>query len=138
MALPDTTHRVALHTSGETNQRIAEATQRSIAYYRNHPVEIPARLKKLDREWDIERVLETNASTLIVISCIFGFIVHKLFFIIPLLVGAFLLQHALQGWCPPPADNAQARVPHFIRNRNRTQSVGKDDSSPRCKSLLIR
>lgn len=101
MALPDTTHRVALHTSGETNQRIAEATQRSIAYYRNHPVEIPARLKKLDREWDIERVLETNASTLIVISCIFGFIVHKLFFIIPLLVGAFLLQHALQGWCPP-------------------------------------
>ena len=101
MALPDTAHRVALHTSDKVNTQIAEATQRSIAYYRSHPAEIPARLKKLDREWDIERILETNASTLIVISSILGFTISIWFFVIPLLVGAFLLQHALQGWCPP-------------------------------------
>ncbi|HEY8942134.1 MAG TPA: DUF2892 domain-containing protein [Cellvibrio sp.] len=101
MALPDTVHRVALHTSDKVNIQIAEATQRSIAYYRSHPAEIPARLKKLDREWDIERILETNASTLIVISSILGFTTSSLFFVIPLLVGGFLLQHALQGWCPP-------------------------------------
>ncbi|PUA28939.1 MAG: hypothetical protein B0W54_11095 [Cellvibrio sp. 79] len=101
MALPDTTHRVALHTSDKVNIQIAEATQRSIAYYRSHPAEIPARLKKLDREWDIERILETNAATLIIISSILGFTMSILFFVVPLLVGAFLLQHALQGWCPP-------------------------------------
>lgn len=101
MALPDTAHRVALHTSDKVNIQIAEATQRSIAYYRSHPAEIPARLKKLDREWDIERILETNASILIVISSLLGFTMSTWFFVIPLLVGGFLLQHALQGWCPP-------------------------------------
>ena len=101
MELPDTTHRVADHTSERVNNRIAEATQRSIIYYRNHPLEVPRRLKALDREWDIERALETNASTLIVITCILGFAVSNIFFVVPLLVGIFLLQHALQGWCPP-------------------------------------
>lgn len=101
MELPDTTHRVSQHTSDRANQKIADATQRSIVFYRNHPAEIPGRLKQLDREWDIERALETNASTLIVITCLLGFGVSTIFFVIPLLVGAFLLQHALQGWCPP-------------------------------------
>lgn len=101
MALPDTTHRVAKHTSEKVNQRIAEKTQESIAFYRNHVEKIPGRLRALDREWDIERALETNASTLIVVTCILGFAVDSIFFVIPLLVGGFLLQHALQGWCPP-------------------------------------
>lgn len=101
MQLPDTTHRVSQHTPEKINQKIADATQRSIVFYRNYPAKIPSRLRQLDREWDIERALETNASTLIVITCLLGFATTSIFFIVPLLVGAFLLQHALQGWCPP-------------------------------------
>lgn len=101
MELPDTTHRVSQHTSEKINQKIEDATQRSIVFYRNHPEKIPNHLKQLDHEWDIERALETNAATLIVITCLLGFTVTTVFFVIPLLVGAFLLQHALQGWCPP-------------------------------------
>ena len=26
---------------------------------------------------------------------------HRRWFVLPALVGAFLLQHAIQGWCPP-------------------------------------
>lgn len=101
MELPDTTHRVSQHTAEEVNKKIADATQKSISFFRSHPEQIPSRLKQLDREWDIERALETNASTLIVITCLLGFTLSTLFFVVPLLVGAFLLQHALQGWCPP-------------------------------------
>ncbi|MEN0036699.1 MAG: hypothetical protein AAGC78_06510 [Cellvibrio sp.] len=101
MRLPDTTHRVSQHTSDKVNRKIEEDTQRSISFYKNNPARIPNRLRQLDREWDIERALETNASTLIVITCLLGFSVSTAFFVIPLLVGAFLLQHALQGWCPP-------------------------------------
>jgi len=101
MELPDTTHRVSQHTAEEVNKKIADATQKSILFFRNHPDQIPSRLKQLDREWDIERALETNASTLIVVTCLLGFTISTVFFVIPLLVGVFLLQHALQGWCPP-------------------------------------
>jgi hypothetical protein len=30
-----------------------------------------------------------------------GALVDRRFFVIPGLVAGFLLQHALQGWCPP-------------------------------------
>lgn len=101
MRLPDTNSRVPDNTSEEINRRIEEASQRSILYHLNHPDKIPFRLKELDREWDIERALGANAASIIIITSILGFAYTTLFFIIPLLVGVFLLQHSLQGWCPP-------------------------------------
>jgi hypothetical protein len=49
----------------------------------------------------MERVLETNASALALGGLVLGLLVNKKFFIIPCFVLPFLLQHALQGWCPP-------------------------------------
>ena len=62
--------------------------------------EIEKRLKKLDREWDIERILELNASTLILTGVLLS-LKDKRWLILSGLVSAFLLQHAVQGWCPP-------------------------------------
>lgn len=101
MPLPDTTERVALHTPAYVNEEIQRRTQRSVEYYREHEEEIDQRLQQLDQEWDIERVLEANASTLILAGSALGFAVSRKFFAVPLVVSAFLLQHALQGWCPP-------------------------------------
>lgn len=101
MNLPTTADRVAQHTPVRVNKKIEEQTQSSISYYRNHPEQIEQRLKKLDKEWDIERALETNAATLIIASSVLGFVYKKRLFALPLVVGTFLLQHALQGWCPP-------------------------------------
>jgi hypothetical protein len=101
MDVPKTTQRVLEHSPDHANRRIQEATLRSIEYYRKHPDEISERLKQLDNEWDIERVLEANASTLILAGLGLGLGVNKKFFAIPVVVGAFLLQHAMQGWCPP-------------------------------------
>ncbi|MFO0841269.1 MAG: hypothetical protein U0797_02575 [Gemmataceae bacterium] len=67
-----------------------------------------------DREWDIERTLEANAATASLVGLTLGAAVDKKFFLFPAVVAGFLLQHALQGWCPP--------VPIFRRLGFRTQS----------------
>jgi hypothetical protein len=99
MALPATVNRVPAHTPEHVNQQIRLRTERSVAYYRQHPQQISHRLRELDREWDIERTLEANAATLVVAGAVLGLTVNRKFLGIP--VGGFLLQHALQGWCPP-------------------------------------
>lgn len=102
MILPATTERVEKHTNDQINAKIERQTEQNIAYWRerNRP-EIEKRIRELDREWDTERVLEANASTLIAASTLLGFSLSKKWFILGGIVSGFLLQHALQGWCPP-------------------------------------
>lgn len=101
MELPATASRVVSHTPDEINQRIQDATYDSLHYYSYHEERIPERLYELDAEWDIERVLEANASTLMLLGLGLGLSLDRRFLILPVFVSAFLLQHALQGWCPP-------------------------------------
>lgn len=98
---PDTDERVAQNTSPDVNTKIQQDIAKSLDFYQANPQLIHSRLRELNQEWDIERVLETNASTLIMATSALGFTVNRKFFAVPFIVGAFLLQHALQGWCPP-------------------------------------
>ena len=112
--IPATTARVPAHTPPEYNQCIRRTTQSNVARYAAQgPEAIDRRLAELDHEWDIERLLEANASSLVVLGCALGAFVSRKFFVLPALVGGFLLQHAIQGWCPP--------VPLFRRLGVRTQ-----------------
>ena len=99
--LPATTRRVERNTDAADNQRIRATIAVNVRYYAEHPEQIDRRLAELDREWDIERVLEANAAGLALGGSLLGLLRHRGFLILPLLVTAFLLQHALQGWCPP-------------------------------------
>ncbi|MDQ2076847.1 hypothetical protein [Marinimicrobium sp. ABcell2] len=101
MKLSATADRVNSNTPEELNERIQRATEASIEYHQNHPELIEQRLQELNEEWDIERALQTNASALILGGSVLGLFVNRLFLTVPLGVSAFLLQHALQGWCPP-------------------------------------
>ena len=112
--LPPTTSRVSRNTSRHVNQRIDEDMEWRVAYYAEHPDEIGERLRELDREWDIERTLEANAASLGLTGVLLGALVDRRFLILPGAVTGFLLQHALQGWCPP--------VPLFRRLGVRTAS----------------
>ena len=64
-------------------------------------VEIPVRLRELKQEWDIERAIEANASALALTGTALGATQDRRWLILPVLVTAFLFQHAIQGWCPP-------------------------------------
>ncbi|WZL74016.1 DUF2892 domain-containing protein [Clostridiaceae bacterium 35-E11] len=100
--LPPTTKRVELHTSKTINEKIERDTIDNLNRYKNaNSKELSERIKELDREWDTERILEANAAGIILISTILGFTVNVYWFILIGIVSFFLLQHAVQGWCPP-------------------------------------
>lgn len=100
--IPATSERVEVHTSESINNQIFQDSLSHVNQYINSDKdEISKRIRELDKEWDTERVLETNASTLIVLSTILGFTVNKRWFALAGAVGSFLLMHAVQGWCPP-------------------------------------
>jgi hypothetical protein len=99
--LPATDQRVPASTSDRTNADIEEKTRERLRACASRPEGIPARLAELEREWDIERTLEANAATLALIGTVLGAFLDRWFLAIPIVVTIFLLQHALQGWCPP-------------------------------------
>lgn len=61
--LPSTTARVPSHTGDDVNEWIQDRIKENLTYFAEHQERIPERLAQLDREWDIERVLEANAAT---------------------------------------------------------------------------
>ena len=94
--------RVRHSTAPEVNREIDRRTNNNIRRYANSSEEvIHRRIEELDREWDIERTLEVNASTLALSGLLLGVTVDRKWLALPAVVLSFLLQHGLQGWCPP-------------------------------------
>jgi hypothetical protein len=79
----------------------ADLEQR-VAAYRDAPRRaIDERIAELEREWDIERTLTLNASTLAFSGVVLSRLHHRGWLWLPATVLTFLAQHAIQGWCPP-------------------------------------
>ena len=96
--------RVRKHSSDHATEEIQKQTE---AYVVNSSAQgaegIDRRLAELNSEWDIERTLETHAATAILVGTALGAFVERRWLVVPALVAGFLIQHALQGWCPPLA-----------------------------------
>lgn len=112
--IPSTVERVPRHTAEHVNERIRRETEERVARIGAAGREaIDRRLAELDHEWDIERMLEANAASLTAAGAALALLADRRFALVPLVVGSFLLQHAVQGWCPP--------LPVFRRLGVRTQ-----------------
>ncbi|HBR31860.1 MAG: DUF2892 domain-containing protein [Eubacteriales bacterium] len=99
--LPSTSKRVKEQTNPCVNNEIRNGAANRITAYKDTTAEILCdKIKTLDDEWDIERILETNAGALVLICSVMGLRRSKLFLLTGI-VGFFLLQHSLFGWCPP-------------------------------------
>jgi hypothetical protein len=106
--------RVQTHTATDINKEIEREAARRVVQLAGRPEQaITRRIDELEEEWDIERWLEANAAALAFTGTVLGLLVNKKFFTVPCIVLPFLLQHALQGWCPP--------VPIFRRKGVRTR-----------------
>jgi hypothetical protein len=100
--LPETEDRVPRNTSSFVNHRIQGRTLHDVSRFVGvDPRFIDERIQQLEREWDVERTLETNAATLSLAGVLLGATVDRRFLLLPAAIAVFLLQHALQGWCPP-------------------------------------
>ena len=120
--------RVRRSTPEHINRQIDRDTDASIASLSSRSrAAIEQRMAELDREWDVERLLEVNASTLALTGLVLGVTVNRKWLLLPGIVLPFLLQHGLQGWCPP--------VPILRRLGVRTQS---EIERERCALKAIR
>ncbi len=110
----ETADRVRANTVDEVNRQLDRDVDIRVRDYASRSREdITGRIEELDREWDIERLLETNASALAFTGLVLGLTHSKRWLIVPGIVLPFLFQHAVQGWCPP--------VPVFRRLGVRTR-----------------
>jgi len=100
--LPANAERVSINTDEQVNRLIRQRTKARIeAIAAEGQLAIEHRLRQLDEEWDIERYVETMAPTFTLVGIGLGLTRHRIWFVLPLVVQTFFLQHALQGWCPP-------------------------------------
>jgi len=94
--------RVRAQTCPEVLQEIDARIEERIRFYATQPPEvISRRIEELEREWDLERWLETNASAVALSGVFLGAIAGRKWFLLTIGALAVLLQHALQGWSVP-------------------------------------
>jgi hypothetical protein len=101
MKIPKSTKRVQRHTSELIKERIRKNIKLSIIVHGESSAAIKARLRELDYEWDIERAIEANAAAFSLLGLGLASTINKRWLALPIAVAAFLMQHAVQGWCPP-------------------------------------
>lgn len=93
---------VRANTGATTQRKIDSKIRQQIIHYASQPKEvITRRIFELEREWDIERVLEANAAGLALSSLVYGLTVNKKCLALTGTILGFLMLHAVQGWCPP-------------------------------------
>jgi len=96
----ETETRVDANTPEEINRQIRRDLEARVLYFAKRPKDISRRLDELDREWDIERLLETNVGIFSLMGLTFG-VVRSRWYLLSAVAAAFLIQHAMQGRCPP-------------------------------------
>jgi hypothetical protein len=93
---------VRRHTPARSLDDIDNQTRLNISHFAMQPRRrLDERIEELEREWDIERVLETNASLLALTGLVLGATVNRKWLLLTGGVLGFLAQHGISGWCPP-------------------------------------
>jgi hypothetical protein len=106
--------RVPSHTADHVNAQIEHATVHRLGHCASSNALVAERLRQLRREWDLERTLETWFASVVLTGITLSAARDHRWMALPTIAAGFMLQHALQGWCPP--------VPLFRRLGFRTQA----------------
>jgi len=100
--IPKTATRVEAHTRSGLAEKINEQTRSNVSHYSDlGKGAIEVRLKQIGQEWDVERTLQTNFAIVNMVGVLLAGFVDRRWALFSAAASAFMLQHALQGWCPP-------------------------------------
>lgn len=93
--------RVRMHTAAAVLRRVDDETVDRLKHYADAGTEtISLRLQELEREWDIDRIIEAEAATTGLLGLALGVLWRRGLLAIPAWVGGALMLHALIGWHP--------------------------------------
>jgi hypothetical protein len=94
--------RVRENTSKKALEKIDRQTEENIQHYASQDrATIRERIEALNREWDTERALEVTSGVNVLLGLTLGLTVNRRWLMLSAVSASFLVQHALQGWCPP-------------------------------------
>lgn len=94
-----TLYRLPEHSDQDVTDAVARDTIGRLSQCATSNALIETALHRLDREWDVERAVQASASALTLAGVVLAARDRRWLWL-PVAAGAFLLQHAVQGWCP--------------------------------------
>ena len=93
--------RVRENTAQYVNRELdGRAEDRVRGYARSSGEEITARIKELEKEWSIERLIESEAPMMALGGLGLGALVNRKFLALPAFVFGMVALHGVQGWYP--------------------------------------
>jgi hypothetical protein len=95
-----TSDRVPENTGSDVNEHLRLDTEKRVNFYAAHPELLNKRLDELDREWDVERVLETEAPTMTFTGMLLSMALGRKWLALPIFAQSMVLLHSLQGFYP--------------------------------------
>jgi hypothetical protein len=96
-----TASRVTRSTSASANRRIAVAAVERLSGCATSNVLVARQLSNLERECDLERALQTWFASVVLTGATLAATRNRRWMALPAVAAGFMLQHAVQGWCPP-------------------------------------
>lgn len=96
-----TAQRVELNTSEIIEQKFDQQLKNNISRYAHadRPA-IDQRLRELDSEWNVERLIETEAPLMIGLGIALGIGLDRRWFTLSAMAAGMVILHSLQGWYP--------------------------------------
>ena len=88
------------NTEWALNESISRDTEHRVGSLTTRPEARDARLKELEREWDIERTIEIEAPSLSLAGLVLGATVSRKWLVLPVIAQSMMLLHSLQGFYP--------------------------------------
>lgn len=87
-------------TADQVHSRLSRGNDLSLTYFAAHPEALEQRLTELHEEWDVERILDSGAISGPLLGLVLGHLRSPRWFLLPLAIPGFLMQHVMLGHCP--------------------------------------
>jgi hypothetical protein len=99
--LSTTVERVEKNTSSALHSQFEEELRENISMYmKADRRDIDRRLEALDKEWNIERMIELEAPVMIGLGALLGLTHNRKWFGLSLFAASMVIVHNTQGWYP--------------------------------------
>lgn len=93
--------RIRANTWPDVNRRLDHEAELRLRFYAAQDgAVLTRRIEELDREWDLDRVVEAEAAVTGLTGLLLGMFVDRRLLAIPAVAAAMMLLHATQGWYP--------------------------------------